>query len=84
MIAEKNRVYMDTAIENTFYVFDEEGKFLCFHRYPVTNLYQLDIEQTNEGDSELTTITRCTQKTMKDNIPIIFLSTTMVDKIAHP
>ena len=34
---------MDTAIDNTFYVFDEEGKYLRFGRCSITNLYRLDV-----------------------------------------
>ena len=30
LFPKKNRLYMDTAIDNAFYVFDEEGKYLCF------------------------------------------------------
>ena len=43
LISKTNRVYMDTAINNAFYVFDEEGKYLCFHLCQITNLYRLDI-----------------------------------------
>ena len=44
MISKTNHVYMDTAIDNAFYVFDGEGKYLRFHLCHSTNLYQLDIE----------------------------------------
>merc|ERR1711884_910838 len=39
MISKTNRVYMDTAIDNAFYVFDGEGKYLRFHLCCATNLY---------------------------------------------
>ena len=32
-ISKTNCVYMDTAIDNAFYVFDKEGKYLGFHLY---------------------------------------------------
>ena len=31
LISKTNRVYMDTAIDSAFYVFDEEGKYLRFN-----------------------------------------------------
>merc|ERR1711949_10905 len=39
MISKTNLVYMDTAIDNDFYVFDGEGKYLRFHLCRTTNLY---------------------------------------------
>ena len=30
LISDEYRVFMDTAIDNAFYVFDEEGKYLRF------------------------------------------------------
>ena len=59
LISKTNRVYMDTAIDNAFYVFDEEGKYLRFHLCQKTNLYQLDIEQTEKGGCIFTTVTEC-------------------------
>ena len=59
MISKTNRVYMDTAIDNAFYVFDGEGKYLRFHLCHSTNLYRLDIEQTNDGATIFTTIEGC-------------------------
>ena len=59
LISKTNRVYMDTAIDNAFYVFDGEGKYLRFHLYRSTNLYRLDVEQTNDGATIFTTIEGC-------------------------
>ena len=59
LISKTNRVYMDTAIDNAFYVFDEEGKYLSFHLFQRTNLYRLDIEQTEKGGCIFTTVTGC-------------------------
>ena len=39
LISKTNCVYMDTAIDNAFYVFDQEGKYLRFHLCRATNLY---------------------------------------------
>ena len=58
-ISKTNCVYMDTAIDNAFYVFDEEGKYICFHLCQITNLYRLDIEQTAKGGCIFTTVTGC-------------------------
>ena len=59
MISKTNRVYMDTAIDNAFYVFDGEGKYLWFHLCHIINLYRLDIEQTNDGATIFTTVEEC-------------------------
>ena len=59
LISKTNRVYMDTVIDNTFYVFGQEGKYLRFHLCWVTNLYQLDIEETAEGGCIFTAVARC-------------------------
>ena len=56
IISETNQLYMYTAID-AFYVFDKEGKYLCFHKYHLTNLYWLNVEETEEGGSIFTTTT---------------------------
>lgn len=59
LISKTNYVYMDTAINNAFYVFDKEGKYLCFYLCQTTNLYQLDIEETSQGGCIFTTVAGC-------------------------
>ena len=59
LISKVNCVYMDTAINNAFYVFDEEDKYLSFHLCWATNLYRLDIEETTEGGCIFTTVAGC-------------------------
>ena len=60
---------MDTVIDNAFYVFDGEGKYLRFHLCNITNLYQLDIEQTSDGTTIFTTIEGCgTTKQQRDEL----------------
>ena len=44
LISKTNCVYMVTVIDNAFYAFDEEGKYLRFHLCQITNLYRLSIE----------------------------------------
>ena len=34
---------MNTAIDNEFYIFDEEENYLKFGQFPVINLYRLNI-----------------------------------------
>ena len=69
MISKTNRVYMDTAIDNAFYVFDGEGKYLRFHLCHSTNLYRLDVEQTDDGATIFTTIEGCeTTKQRRDEL----------------
>jgi hypothetical protein len=48
MIAEEKRVVMDTAIDNAFYVFNEDGTYIRFSRTP-HGMYCIDIN-TNEDD----------------------------------
>jgi hypothetical protein len=48
MIAESNRVVMDTAIDNALHVFNEDGKYIRFSRTP-TGMYCIDIN-TDEDD----------------------------------
>jgi hypothetical protein len=48
MIAETKRVVMDTAIDNAFYVFNEDGTYIRFSRTP-NSMYCIDIN-TNEDD----------------------------------
>ena len=38
LISKTNRVYMGTAIDNAFYVFDGKGKYLRFHLCHITSL----------------------------------------------
>ena len=59
LISKTNRVYMDTAIDNAFYNFDEGSKHLCFHLFWATNLYRLDIEETTKGGCIFTTVAGC-------------------------
>ena len=59
LISKTNYVYMDIAIDNVFYVFDEEGKYLHFHLCHAMNLYGLDIEETTEGGCIYTTVAGC-------------------------
>jgi hypothetical protein len=48
MIAETKRVVMDTAIDNAFYVFNEDGTYIRFERTS-NGMYCIDIN-TNEHD----------------------------------
>ena len=49
MIAETKRVVMDTAIDNAFYVFNEDGTYVRFSRTS-NGMYCIDIN-SDEGDS---------------------------------
>ena len=57
LISDEYRVFMDTAINNAFYVFDEEGKYLRFGRCPISNLYRLDIHLEENAKVVLSVIT---------------------------
>jgi hypothetical protein len=48
MIAETKRVVMDTAIDNAFYVFNEDGTYIRFSRTP-NGMYCIDIN-TDEDE----------------------------------
>jgi hypothetical protein len=48
MIAETNRIVMDTAIDNAFYVFNEDDAYIRFSQTP-NGMYCIDIN-TNEDD----------------------------------
>jgi hypothetical protein len=48
MIAETKRVVMDNAIDNAFYVFNEDGTYIRFSRTP-NDMYCIDIN-TDEDD----------------------------------
>jgi hypothetical protein len=48
MIAETKRVVMDTAIDNAFYVFNEDGTYIRFSRTP-NGMYCIDIN-TDDDD----------------------------------
>jgi hypothetical protein len=48
MIAEEKRVVMDTAIDNAFYVFNEDGTYIRFSRTS-NGMYCIDIN-TDEDD----------------------------------
>ena len=69
LIYNTNRVYMNSAIDNAFYVFDGEGKYLRFHLCHSTNLYRLGVEQTDDGATIFTTIEGCeTTKQRRDEL----------------
>ena len=57
MLSDEYRVFMDTAIDNAFYVFDDEGKYIRFGRCPISNLYRLDINLHENGKTVLNVIT---------------------------
>ena len=44
ILADSNRVFMDTSIDDAFYVFDGNGGFSKFPRCPANNLYRLELE----------------------------------------
>jgi hypothetical protein len=48
MIAEEKRVVMDTAIDNAFYVFNEDGTYIRFSRTS-NGMYGIDIN-TDEDE----------------------------------
>ena len=50
-------MFMDTAIDNVLYVFDEEGKYLRFGQCLITNLYRLDIHLKYDAKVVLNVIT---------------------------
>jgi hypothetical protein len=52
MIAEEKRVVMDTAIDNIFYVFNEDGTYIRFSRTS-NGMYCIDINTTNEEDNHV-------------------------------
>ena len=47
LLAKNKRVYMDTAVENAFYVYNEDGSYIRF--VPASNgMYCLDVGPNNE------------------------------------
>ena len=48
---------MDTNLDNTFYLFDEKGRYLHFYNCPITNLYCLDIKEAESKGAVLSVIT---------------------------
>ena len=57
VLADSNRVFMDTSIDDAFYVFDGNGGFSRFARCPANNLYRLDLEESDEAATVLSMVT---------------------------
>ena len=57
LLSYEYRIFTDTVIDNAFYVFDDDGKYLWLERYPISNLYQLDINLHANGKNVLNVIT---------------------------
>ena len=38
LLPKTHHIYMDTNFDNTFYVFDQKGRYLCFYNYPMAVL----------------------------------------------
>ena len=57
VLADSNRVFMDTSIDDAFYVFDGNGGFSRFVSCPANNLYYLDMEESEEAATILSMVT---------------------------
>ena len=57
ILADSNRVFMDTSIDDAFYVFDGNSEFSRFTRYPTNNLYCLDLEESEKAATKLSMVT---------------------------
>ena len=42
ILSKTHCIYMDTNLDNAFYVFDEKGRYLRFYNCPITNIYRLE------------------------------------------
>ena len=78
---------MNMAVDNAFYVFDEEGKYLYFHKCLVTNLYRLNIQESEDEGWILTMVFDKTDKhnTMENNkVGYFSLDCNCADKVRYP
>ena len=52
-LSERFRVFMDTSIDDAFYIFDSNNNYLRFGKCNSSRLYRLDLKESNdEGKPE--------------------------------
>lgn len=57
LLSRTHRRYMDTSVDNAFYMFDQRGRYLCFYNCPLSNLYRLYIEEAEQEGAILSVVT---------------------------
>ena len=57
ILLKRHQIYMDTNLDNTFYLFDEKGRYLHFYNCPITNLYRLNIKEAESKEVVMIMIT---------------------------
>ena len=50
-------LFLDSAINNTFYIFNNHGKYIHFHKCKLHKLYRLDIKSSKDDSIVLSTAT---------------------------
>lgn len=66
-VTKSHRVWINTDIDNTLYVFNKDGSYIQFGLYKTTNLYLLDI---NVSQPELS-LSHTIAESEKEKYPVI-------------
>ena len=57
IILEKFWVFLDYTMDNAFYMFDNRGKYICFHKCKQHKLCQIDIKPSKDDGINLSAVT---------------------------